>query len=149
MGLGAGMTDDTKDAPHRLRFTFHEDRDILEVAYPSIMDADAVAEAMGYMKTGRISSQGRALIDLTDVEAITLTSEDLVRFANERARDFGDRSRTRQFNAFYGISDSIRPTLDAWTRFFPTGGGPVEMRLFEARHDAIYWLMGRKAQSEG
>ena len=47
MGLGAGMTDDTKDAPHRLRFTFHEDRDILEVAYPSIMDADAVAEAMG------------------------------------------------------------------------------------------------------
>lgn len=141
------MTDDTVAEHGRLHIRFHEERDILEVAYPSIMDADAVAEAMAYMKTGRISSQGRALIDLTEVEAITLTSEDLVRFANERARDFGDRSRTRQYNAFFGISDSIRPTLDAWTRFFPTGGGPVEMRLFEERHDAIYWLMGRKAEA--
>lgn len=140
------MSDDT-ERQGRLRFIFHEDRDILEVAYPSVMDVDAVAEAMGYMLKGQISTQGRALIDLTDVEQITLTSEDLVRFANQRARDFGDRSRTRQFNAFYGVSDAIRPTVDAWTRFFPTGGGPVEMRLFEERHDAVYWLMGRSAQS--
>ncbi|WP_306016356.1 hypothetical protein [Oceanicaulis sp. MMSF_3324] len=143
------MSSETGDTQGRLHFVYHEDRDILEVAYPSIMDPDAVAEAMRYMQTGRISSQGRALIDLSNVEEITLTSEDLVRFANERARDFGDRSRTRQFNAFYGVSDKIHPTVDAWTRFFPTGGGPVEMRLFEERHDAVYWLMGRKAQPEG
>jgi hypothetical protein len=147
--MGADMSGDARQGQGRLRFTFHEDRDILEVAYPAVMDADAVAEAMAYMLTGQISSQGRALIDLSEVEQITLTSEDLVRFANERARDFGDRSRTRQFNAFYGVSDAIRPTVDAWTRFFPTGGGPVEMRLFEERHDAVYWLTGRKAQSEG
>lgn len=139
---------DSQDAQGRLRFIYHDDRDILEVAYPSLMDVAAVAEAMAYMQVGPISGQGRALIDLTAVEEITLTSEDLVRFANERARDFGDRSRTRQFNAFFGIGATIRPTLEAWMRFFPTGGGPVEMRLFEERHDAIYWLMGRKAHSE-
>lgn len=142
------MSDDSHEAQRRLRFTYHDDRDILEVAYPSRMDVAAVAEAMAYMQVGPISSQGRALIDMSAVAEITLTSEDLVRFANERARDFGDRSRTRQFNAFFGIGANTRPTLEAWMRFFPTGGGPVEMRLFEERHDAIYWLMGRKAQTE-
>lgn len=146
--MGAGMSDDPREAQGRLRFTYHDDRDMLEVIYPSLMDVAAVAEAMAYMQVGPISSQGRALIDLTAVKDITLTSEDLVRFANERSRDFGDRSRTRQFNAFFGIGANIRPTLEAWMRFFPTGGGPVEMRLFEERHDAIYWLMGRKAQNE-
>lgn len=139
------MSDET-EREGRLRFVFDEDRDILEVIYPACMDASAVREAMTYMKTGPISSHGRALINLTEVEEITLTSADLVNFANQRARDFGDKSRTRQFNAFYGVKDSIRDTVDAWTRFFPTGGGAVEMRLFEERHDAVYWLMGRSAQ---
>ncbi|WP_430432135.1 hypothetical protein [Oceanicaulis sp.] len=130
----------------RLRFVFDEERDLLEVVYPTCMDVEAVREAMAYMQTGPISNQGRTLINLTEVEEITLTSADLVSFANQRARDFGDKSRTRQFNAFYGVKDSIREPVDAWTRFFPTGGGAVEMRLFEERHDALYWLMGRLAR---
>lgn len=142
------MSDDPREAEARPRFTYHDDRDILEVAYPKLMDIQVVAEAMAYMLSGQISSEGRALIDMSAVQEITLTSEDLVRFANARARDFGDRSRTRQFNAFFGIGATIRPTLEAWMRFFPTGGGPVDMRLFEERHDAIYWLMGRKTQTE-
>lgn len=142
------MSDVSREAQRRLRITYHDDRDILEVAYPPLMDVAAVAEAMAYMQVGPISSQGRALIDMSAVAEITLTSEDLVRFANARARDFGDRSRTRQFNAFFGIGAAIRPTLEAWMRFFPTGGGPVEMRLFEERHDAIYWLLGRQVQTE-
>jgi hypothetical protein len=99
----------------RLRFLFDEERDLLEVVYPSCMDVEAVREAMTYMQVGPISSQGRALINLAEVEEITLTSADLVSFANQRARDFGDKSRTRQFNAFYGVKDSVRDTVDAWT----------------------------------
>ena len=137
---------DTISGQGRLRFVFDEDRDILEVIYPACMDAPAVREAMTYMQVGPISTHGRTLINLTEVEEITLTSADLVSFANQRARDFGDKSRTRQFNAFYGVKDSVRDRVDAWTRFFPTGGGAVEMRLFEERHDAIYWLMGRSAK---
>ena len=140
------MTEGSESRPGRVRFVLDENRDILEVIYPTCMDAPAVREAMTYMQVGPISSQGRALINLTEVEEITLTSADLVGFANQRARDFGDKSRTRQFNAFYGVKDSVRDTVDAWTRFFPTGGGAVEMRMFEERHDAVYWLMGRSAQ---
>ncbi len=142
------MSDETHEGQGRLRFIFHEDRDILEVIYPPVMDVDAVREAMAYMVSGRVSSHGRALINLSEVEQTTLQSADLVSFANHRARDFGDKSRTRQFNAFYGVSDAIRETVTAWTRFFPTGGGAVEMRMFEERHDAVYWLMGRSARSE-
>jgi hypothetical protein len=141
------MTNDSEEQG-RLRFAFDEERDILEVVYPICVDVPAVREAMAYMQTGPVSSHGRALVNLTKVEETTLTSADLVSFANQRARDFGDKSRTLQFNALYGVKDSIRDTIDAWTRFFPTGGGAVEMRLFEARHDAIYWLMGCSARGE-
>jgi len=137
------MTVSQMPSEDRVQFKFHEDQDLLEVIYPPLMDKAAVAEVFQYMATGQTSSTGRVIVNLSLVTQCTVTSDEIVAFAIQRAKDLGDKTVTKQFTAFYGVQDEFRDLILAWTRFFPTGGGAVEMRLFEARHDAEYWLKGR------
>ena len=146
--MGEAVTETGQTSPGAPSFIYDEVRDIIEVIYPRHADASTLSAALEYMQgEGPISSHGRALVNLTDTAKMTLSSDDMVRLANARVRDFGDRTKTRQFNAIYGITPAVKTTLDAWVRFFPTGGGPVEMRYFESRQDAIYWLMRQSCQS--
>ena len=148
--MGEAVTESAQPTAQTPKFIYDEARDIIEVVYPAHATANSVAAALDYMQgEGPLSRHGRALVNFTHVKELTLSSDDMVRLANSRVRDFGDRSTTQQFNAILGITPVVKQTLDAWVRFFPTGGGPVEMRYFESREDAVYWLMRQSCQTGG